>query len=91
MAAVTTREIKSPHVKDKIVLGRKYRETILGRTGVANAVCMYLTGCDQVELIWLDEKGKRECCWVDCTVLEAVALPARRRSGGPTESVPPTR
>lgn len=77
------------------ILGKKYRELVLGRSGVASAYVQYITGCDQLSIVWLDKDEKRVEIWVDITTVEAVEDPIevpeeRRRAGGPSECQPPS-
>ena len=83
-----TRKVKSSMFKGEIVLGEKYTETIYGRTGVATAFVQYLTGCDQVELSWVDKNNKREGVWVDISCVERIVPSKRIKTGGPQVSPP---
>ena len=72
----------------EIVLGKKYRDTVLGLEGIATAHTKYLTGCDQVELQRAD-KGEIKGEWYDITRLEGVVVaPKDQKPGGPQNHAP---
>ncbi len=55
----------------EFVLGKKYKETILGNEGVATAGAVYLTGCDQLKITWNDSTGRPVDRWVDVSEIES--------------------
>lgn len=77
----------------KYTLGKKYRDTLMGVEGIAASGIAYLTGCDQLELKFIDSMGSVNSHWCDVTIIEAV--PARKTKkrkydppGGPAPSIP---
>lgn len=74
---------------DNLVLGRKYKETVLGREGVAISRIEYLSGCDRVELQWLNKDNEAKSLWIDITQLADVEV-VNAKPGGPQDE-PPSR
>jgi hypothetical protein len=67
-------------------LGRKYQETKLGNVGVAVSGASYLTGCDQILLMWNDTTGRPVEHWAHVTdIAEVKAKPV---NGGPAPTIP---
>lgn len=77
-------------------LGKEYKDTLLGIKGIATAGVAYLTGCDQLQLSFVDNVGCANAHWVDVTNVEAVKPPRkkklaakpRRTPGGPAPVIP---
>ena len=70
----------------KFTLGKKYKDSLLGVTGVAEAGAQYLTGCDQLKLTYMDAGGSVNNHWVDVTRIENVKT--KTTPGGPTPMMP---
>jgi len=82
--------------KQRVKLGKKYRDTISGFEGIATATYNYLNGCVRVELTgeYLADKEKIPCKVFDDEQVEEVKAPAKpngRRSGGPQSMDPVSR
>ena len=74
--------------KTKILLGKKYRDTVHGFEGVAVSLTHYLTGCDQVAIETV-EAGEIKTHWFDITRLEGVKIVKQdRKPGGPQAHAP---
>ena len=56
----------------EFILGKKYRDTILGNEGVATAGAAYLSGGDQLQLAWSGVNGEANHSWYDATRIEPV-------------------
>jgi hypothetical protein len=56
----------------EFILGKKYRETVLGTEGVAIAGAIYLSGGDQIQLAWTSSDGSANHQWYDATRIEPV-------------------
>jgi len=74
---------------DKIVLGKRYRESLHGREGIATCLCHYLTGCSRVSLEWLGTDGEVKEAWVDVTTIEDVKLSKEWKDNGGPQKIPP--
>ncbi len=73
-----------------VVLGNKYKDTVLGIVGIATSYCEYLTGCDQVGLTRVIA-GESKTYWTDITRIEGVEVKEEdEKPGGPADT-PPTR
>jgi hypothetical protein len=78
----------------RVVMGKEYRDTVLGIQGRVIAICKYVTGCDHAELAWAKD-NEIKSVWVDVVRLEPVkknapAKKAHRKSrlGGPANHPP---
>ncbi len=56
----------------EFVLGKKYRDTILGTEGIATGGATYLTGGDRIQLAMLKPSGEPDYSWYDATQVELV-------------------
>lgn len=69
------------------VLGKRYKDKLLGNVGIAVAGCAYLSGCDQIMLQWNDSTKRPVDQWVHVTDIEEIetATPKEpsKRVGGP--------
>ncbi len=72
-----------------IKLGQSYMENVHNRSGIATALCTYLTGCTQVCLERLDKDGDVVDVWIDITRIEKVKLPAKEKIDGGPQNHPP--
>lgn len=74
-----------PGRSDPIILGRRYRDTISGWTGVATARYEYMNGCVRIELSGVDKDGKPDGHVFDIQQIElatgAVPVAAMPRGG----------
>jgi len=70
----------------EFTLGEKYRDGLTDQEGTAIAGGAYLTGCDQLQLLWNDTTGRPVEWWVDVTRIEGVAV--EPRDGGPAPMIP---
>lgn len=83
-------------LRNKITLGKKYRDTVSGYTGIATARYEYLNGCIRYELSGADKDGKPEHFVFDEQQIVAVVAPdveraPARRTGGPRDNTPVPR
>jgi hypothetical protein len=51
----------------EFILGKKYRDIVLGTEGVAVAGAIYLSGGDQIQLAWTSADGSANHSWYDAT------------------------
>ncbi len=77
----------------KFTLGKEYKDTLMKVEGVAVAGISYLTGCDQLQINFVDGTGCVNNHWVHVTHVEKVPRPekpvkAKQRAGGPAPSLP---
>lgn len=70
----------------QFILGDKYKDALLGVEGIAKAGIAYLTGCDQILLIFNDSTGRPVDHWVDVTGIEKVKV--KPIKGGPAPNLP---
>jgi hypothetical protein len=70
----------------EFILGRKYRDTVLGNEGIAIGGVSYLTGCDQLQITYNDATGRPVVDWIDVTNVEGVEVP--EKAGGPPPIIP---
>ena len=73
----------------KIELGKKYKDDIHGVEGVAVCHAKYFTGCDQIQLEYVDTDGDIRTVWFDITRLVGVEIPPEDvKPGGPQGHAP---
>ncbi|HEY3925243.1 MAG TPA: hypothetical protein VGL75_11840 [Acidothermaceae bacterium] len=77
--------------RPRIVLGRKYRDTVSGWEGIATARYEYLNGCVRYQLDAKDDKGAPQGYVFDEQQVAEVEAPAverepARRTGGPRDN-----
>ncbi len=73
-----------------VILGQEYTDTVTGIKGTATAVYIYITGCDQVCLTYV-QSGEAKHHIVDATRLGELAQVERPSRGGPDGIMPPSK
>ncbi len=71
-------------------LGKMYKDTLTGCTGVATAKSEFLSGCTRILLESLKDNNICEQ-WLDENRLEGVEIPVSESKPGGPQPVPPNR